>query len=106
VGHLRREGEVKEEKQWAGAPLTGGPSGWAVAGAGMPTTRVWGRGTPAPGGLAGLREWAEDGGEALGHERGAWRGGGGGGRQYPREGAGPGWLRGGRRFVGRASTLG
>jgi hypothetical protein len=34
--HLRRKGEVGEEKQWAEAPLIGGPDGWVVAGAGTP----------------------------------------------------------------------
>jgi hypothetical protein len=62
MGHLRQEGEVREEKQWARAPLTGGPSGWVAAGAGMPTGRVWARGMPAPVGLAGPHEWAGDGG--------------------------------------------
>jgi hypothetical protein len=27
VGDPRRKGEIGEEKQWAGAPLTGGPGG-------------------------------------------------------------------------------
>jgi hypothetical protein len=82
VGHLRREGEVGEEKKWARAPLTCGPDGWAAAGAGMPMARVWGRGTPAPGGLAGPRvemDWGE--GTVLGHGRGRQAGPAGRGGQ-------------------------
>jgi hypothetical protein len=88
-GHLRREGGVGEEKLWAGAPLIGGPGGWASArrnwakrAAALGHAGALGRATALAGwaarvamvgGVCGLRQrararragWAGDGG--------AWR---------------------------------
>jgi hypothetical protein len=59
-GNLRREGEVGEEKQWAGAPLTSGPDGWAST---LSGTLGFG------GCWAGTTCWAARGCGCLGRER-------------------------------------
>jgi hypothetical protein len=65
-GHLRREGGVGEGKQWAGAPLTGGPGGWASARRGCAKRAAALGHAGALGRVTAVAWWATRGGPGTG----------------------------------------